>query len=49
MVTYADDGRGAAALRAVANAAYEYYRRLARSSAYGVRVPLSVADSIRKP
>ncbi|MGQ0765972.1 MAG: serine hydrolase [Gemmatimonadota bacterium] len=49
MVTYGDDGEAATALRSLAGASWEYYRRLARSSAFGVRVPLSAADSIRKP
>lgn len=49
MVTYADEAPGQQAIRAVADAAYEHFRRLARASAYGVRVPLSLADSIRTP
>lgn len=49
MVTYGDDREAAAALRSLAAASWQYYRRLARSSGYGVRVPLSAADSIRKP
>lgn len=47
MVTYADGDEASAALRSIADAAYEYHRRLARASRYGVRVPLTVADSIR--
>ena len=49
MVNYSDSPESTRALRESAEAAYEYFRRLARSSAYGVRVPLSLADSIRKP
>lgn len=49
MMNYADGDAASAALREVSDAAYQYYRRLARASAYGVRVPLSVADSIRTP
>ena len=37
------------AIRAVADAAYEHFRRVARASGYGVRVPLSLADSLRVP
>lgn len=46
MMNYADGDEAGAALREVASAAYEYYRRLARSTSHGVRVPLSVVDSI---
>lgn len=49
MVNYSDSPESTRALRESAAAAYEYFRRLARSSPYGVRVPLSVADSMRKP
>jgi len=49
MVNYGDSPESTRALRESAQAAYEYFRRLARSSPYGVRVPLSVADSVRKP
>jgi beta-lactamase class A len=49
MVNYSDSPASSRALREVADAAYEYFRRLARSSPHGVRVPLSVADSIRRP
>jgi beta-lactamase class A len=49
MVNYSDSPESTRALRESAQAAYEYFRRLARSSPYGVRVPLSVADSVRKP
>lgn len=48
MVTYSDDAPAARALREVADAAYEYFRRAARASAFGVRVPLLWADSIKK-
>ncbi|MCC6241467.1 MAG: serine hydrolase [Gemmatimonadaceae bacterium] len=48
MVTYSDDRPAEQALRAVADAAYEYFRRVARASAFGVRVPLVWADSIKK-
>lgn len=47
MVTYGAGDAGSDALEAISVAAYEYYRRLARASGYGVRVPLSVVDSIR--
>lgn len=46
MMNYADGNDAGAALREVSTAAYEYYRRLARSTGYGVRVPISLADSI---
>lgn len=49
MVNYSDSPESSRALREVADVAYEYFRRLARSSPHGVRVPLSVADSVRKP
>jgi len=45
MVNYSDGAPGERALRQVADAAYEYFRRLARSSPFGVRVPLSLADT----
>lgn len=47
MVTYAADNAGSSALEEISAAAYEYYRRLARASGYGVRVPMSLVDSIR--
>ena len=49
MMNYADGDGASAALREVSDAAYQYYRRRARASGFGVRVPLSVADSIRTP
>ncbi|MCC6319028.1 MAG: serine hydrolase [Gemmatimonadaceae bacterium] len=49
MVTYGDAAEALAAIRQVADASWEYFRRLARASAYGVRVPLSLVDSIRTP
>jgi hypothetical protein len=49
MVNYADEAPGQSALRQVADAAYEYFRRLTRTSAFGVRVPLQFADSVKKP
>jgi hypothetical protein len=39
MVNYSDGVPGERAIRQVADAAYEYFRRLARSSPFGVRVP----------
>lgn len=49
MVNYSDSPESTRALRESAAAAYEYFRRLARSSPHGVRVPLSLADSVRRP
>lgn len=49
MVNYSDAAPGQAALRQIADAAYEYFRRVARTSAFGVRVPLLLADSVKKP
>lgn len=49
MVSYSDEGEAQRALRQVADAAWEYFRRVTRASAYGVRVPLSLADSVRIP
>ncbi len=49
MVNYSDEAPGQAALKAVADAAYEYFRRIARTSPFGVRVPLSLADSVKPP
>ena len=48
MVNYSDDVATTQAIRQVADAAYEYFKRVARSSPYGVRVPVQLADSIRK-
>lgn len=48
MVNYSDDPATTRAIRDVADAAYEYFKRVARSSPYGVRVPVQLADSIRK-
>ena len=48
MVNYSDEVAATRAIRLVADAAYEYFKRVARSSPYGVRVPLQLADSIRK-
>lgn len=45
MVNYSDGVPGERAIRQVADAAYQYFRRLARSSPFGVRVPLSVVDT----
>jgi len=45
MVTYSDGAPAERALRAVADASYEYFRRLARSTPFGVRVPLPLADT----
>lgn len=49
MVNFSDEVPATKALREVADAAYEYFRRVARTSAFGVRVPLVFADSVRKP
>ena len=48
MVNYSDDVAATRAIRQVADAAYEYFKRVARASAFGVRVPAPLADSIRK-
>ncbi|MBL0170927.1 MAG: serine hydrolase [Gemmatimonadaceae bacterium] len=48
MVNYSDDVVATRTIRQVADAAYEYFKRVARASPYGVRVPASLADSIRK-
>lgn len=48
MVNYSDEAPGQAALKAVADAAYEYFRRITRTSAFGVRVPMQYADSVKK-
>lgn len=45
MVTYSDGAPGERALRAVADASYEYFRRVARSTPFGVRVPQPFADT----
>ena len=42
MVTYSDADEGMKALRRIADAAYGYFHVLARSTPYGVRVPLDV-------
>ncbi len=49
MVNFSDEQPASAALRALADAAYEYFRRIARASPLGVRVPAALADSIRRP
>jgi len=49
MVNYSDEEAAQRAIRQVADAAYEYFRRVARTSPYGVRVPMQFADSVRKP
>jgi beta-lactamase class A len=41
MVNYSDDDEAGRALRRIADAAYGYFRVLARSTPYGARVPLS--------
>lgn len=41
MVTYSDGAAAQQALRETAEAAYEYFRRVARASPFGVRVPRS--------
>jgi len=42
MVNYSDADEGAKALRRIADAAYGYFHVLARSTPYGLRVPLDV-------
>ena len=49
MVNYTSEAAGQAALRQIADAAYEYFQRVTRTSAFGVRVPLQFADSVKKP
>ena len=49
MVNYSDTEPAQRAIRQVADAAYEYFRRVARTSPFGVRVPLPFADSVRTP
>ena len=49
MVSYSTEAQASKALRDVADAAYAYFFRLARASAYGVRVPAAFADSLRVP
>jgi beta-lactamase class A len=49
MATYTDATSGQRAIRDVADAAYAHFHRVARATAYGVRVPLSLADSLRVP
>ena len=49
MVNYTDETSGQNALRQIADAAYEYFKRITRTSAFGVRVPLQLADSVKKP
>lgn len=48
MVNYSDAEPATRALRQIADATYEYMRRVARSSPFGVRVPAQLADSIIK-
>lgn len=48
MVNYSNAAPAQRALRAVADAAYAYFARVARSTKFGVRVPITLADSIRK-
>lgn len=48
MVNYSDEAPAQRTLRAVADAAYTYFTRVARSTKFGVRVPLTLADSIRR-
>lgn len=49
MVNYSDDTSGQGALRQIADAANEYFRRVTRTSAFGVRVLLQLTDSVKKP
>jgi len=49
MVNFSDDRPASAALRELADATYEYFHRVARASAFGVRVPAALVDSIRRP
>lgn len=48
MVNYSDEAPAQRTLRAVADAAYSYFTRVARSTKFGVRVPLTMVDSIRR-
>ena len=48
MVNYSDEEAAQRAIRQVADATYEYFRRVTRTSPFGVRVPLQFADSVRK-
>jgi len=48
MVNYSDDVAATRAIRQVADATYEYFKRVARASPFGVRVPAQLADSIRR-
>jgi hypothetical protein len=48
MVNYSDEIAATRAIRQTADATYEYFKRVARASAFGVRVPAQLADSIRK-
>ncbi len=49
MVNFSDERPASLALRELADATYEYFRRVARASPLGVRVPAALADSIRRP
>ncbi len=48
MVNYSDGAPAQRTLRAVADAAFTYFTRVARSTKFGVRVPLTMVDSIRR-
>ena len=47
MVNYSDELPAQKTIRAVADAAYEYFRRVARTTPFGVRVPMSFVDTTR--
>lgn len=49
MVNFTDEASGQATLRQIADAAYDYFLRVTRTSAFGVRVPLQFADSVKNP
>jgi len=48
MVNYSEADQASRTVREVADVTAAYFRRIARSSAFGVRVPMSVLDSVRK-
>lgn len=48
MVNYSEAEQASRTVREVADAAAAYFRRIARSTAFGVRVPMSALDSVRR-
>lgn len=48
MVNYSEAGPASRTVREVADATAAYFQRIARSTKFGVRVPASMVDSIRK-